>query len=67
MMDPTTKKMLLQLAIAVVPPLVAWFGLGFPVDRQSLAILATAEGSAVLAWLMNLQIVNKLRKKISGK
>ena len=61
-MDIETKKRLIQLGLAVLPPIIAWIGLGFPTDRQALAILGTAIGGAVLAWLKGLEIAGKICK-----
>jgi len=36
-MDTETKKRLIQLGLAMLPPIIAWMGLGFPTDKQSLA------------------------------
>lgn len=61
-MDTETKKRLLQLALAILPPIIAWMGLGFPTDRTALAILATALGGAIFAWLKGLEFVEMLCK-----
>lgn len=68
-MDIETKKRLLQLALAILPPIIAWMGLGFPIDRTALAILATALGGAIFAWLKGLEIAEmfcKVLKKIKS-
>ena len=61
-MDKETKKRLIQLGVAVLPPIIAWIGLGFPTDRQALGILGAAIGGAVLAWLKGLEIAGKIFK-----
>jgi len=60
-----TQVLLIKFAIAMLPPLIAWFGLGFPTDRASIGILGSTLGGALLAALsgtINTQLV-KLRKK----
>ena len=61
-MDKETKKRLIQLGLAVLPPIIAWMGLGFPTDRQALAILGSAIGGAIFAWLKGLEIAGKIIK-----
>ena len=65
-MDKETKKRLIQLGLAVLPPIIAWIGLGFPTDRQALAILGTAIGGAIFAWLKGLEIAEKLLKRFKN-
>ena len=65
-MDIETKKRLIQLGLAVLPPIIAWMGLGFPTDRQALGILGAAIGGAVLAWLKGLEIAGKILKRFKN-
>jgi hypothetical protein len=45
----TTVQKVMTIVVAVMVPLGVWFGLGFPVDMQSLGELAAAEIVALVA------------------
>lgn len=41
----------LMLLVFLLPPLITWTGLGFPTDRNSLGLLASAMLSGVLVFI----------------
>lgn len=46
--------LIIKFAIAMLPPIIAWLGLGFPTNREALGILGSTLGGAILAALSGL-------------
>jgi hypothetical protein len=65
-MDANTKKTLISLGIALIPPVIAFLGVisNSPPTYQEIIVLVTAEVSDFLAWLNSMSVVQSLKKQL---